>query len=340
MNDEYDAIVLISFGGPEGPDDVLPFLRNVTAGRGIPDERLREVSAHYDRFGGVSPINQQCRDLIAALELELRGVGIDLPIHWGNRNWHPMLADTVAAMRDDGVTNALGIVTSAFSSYSSCRQYQEDIAAARAVVGQGAPTIDKVRPYWDHPGFLAAVTDRTDSAIAALDDRERRAARLVFTAHSIPMSMAATSDYVAQLEEAAHIISTRLPTIAGYDLAYQSRSGAPHVPWLEPDIVEHLGTLDPATIAVVVPLGFVSDHMEVLFDLDLEAANAAEERGIRFIRVPTVGTHPRFVRALRELIEERLDDRPRLSCAADGPRPDVCAADCCPAPIRPASPTN
>ncbi len=329
----YDALLVVSFGGPEGPDDVVPFLENVTGGRGIPRERLVEVGAHYNLFGGISPINAQCRALIAALERELAATGRAMPIYWGNRNWHPMLADTMRTMRDHGVRHALAFVTSAWSSYSACRQYLDDIERARATVGEGTPTVDKIRQFYDHPGFIEPMADNLRAALSGVPTASTR---VVFTAHSIPVSMAASCDYVAQLHEAAQLIAHGAG-VDHYDLAYQSRSGPPSVPWLEPDICDHIDQLADGGIGnvVIVPVGFISDHMEVLYDLDTQAAARAAARSMRFVRVGTVGTDPRFVAMIRELVEERLDPAcPRRSLGALDVRPDQCAASCCPAPSR------
>ena len=320
----YDAILLLSFGGPEGPDDVLPFLENVTRGRNVPRERLEEVAEQYERFGGVSPINEQNRALIDALRGELDRRGIDLPIAWGNRNWAPYVEDTMAELAEAGHRRVLAIATSAYSSYSACRQYLEDIERARAHVGDGAPAVDKVRPYWDHPGFREAVR----ACVADAVDRAPAGAHLAFTAHSIPLSMASTSDYETQLRTVAADVAAAVAPDASWDLVFQSRSGPPQVPWLEPDIVDHLHALHDAgtTSVVVAPIGFVSDHMEVKFDLDTQAAEAAEELGMTMVRAGTVGTHPAFVAGLVDLVEQ-YD-------AGDG---DVCPPGCCPPPARPAT---
>lgn len=337
----YDAVLLVSFGGPEGPDDVLPFLERVTRGRGVPPERLQTVAAHYLARGGVSPINAQCRALLDALGAELRAAGHDLPLYWGNRNWHPLLPDTVARMAADGVRRALAIVTSATSSYSGCRQYLEDIAAARAAVGADAPVVDKIRQFYDHPGFIEAMADNVRRSLAALG-MPPGAVRLVFSAHSIPRAMAETCDYEAQLREAARLVADRVPGTGPHDLVFQSRSGPPRVPWLEPDVSDHLRALAAGgTRAVLlVPIGFVSDHMEVIQDLDTDALGVAAALGMTAARAATVGTHPRFVAGLRALIEERLDpSRPRPALGRLGVRPDVCPAGCCPPPTaQPAEP--
>ncbi|MFC7550448.1 ferrochelatase [Plantactinospora sp. GCM10030261] len=338
----YDAVVLVSFGGPERPDDVLPFLENVTRGRGVPPERLAEVAEHYQHFGGVSPINQQNRDLLDALRADFAEHGLDLPVYWGNRNWHPMLADTVAQMRDDGIRSALAFVTSAYGGYSSCRQYQEDIAAARAAGGSGAPVIDKLRQFWDHPGFVEPHADAVREALAALPAERRAEARLVFTAHSIPTSMAATAGpnggrYEAQLRETAALVHAAAAPDLAYDLVWQSRSGPPQVPWLEPDINDHLAALaaDGVQAVVVSPIGFVSDHLEVVWDLDTEAAGTAKQLGLDYVRADTPGTDPRFVTMIRELVTERLEPAAAglespvagLDPATTGPDPVVNAAD-------------
>ena len=334
----YDAVVVVSFGGPEAPDHVIPFLRNVTRGRNVPAERLEEVARHYLARGGRSPINDQNRRLAAALDSALGDAGVDMPVYWGNRNWHPMLADTVAAMHADGVRRALAFVTSAFGSYPGCRQYGEDIARARAA-RPGAPEIHKLRLFYDHPGFVEPMAEGVRSALARLaPDGAEHAPRLVFCAHSIPLAMAERSPYERQLREAATLIAARVagdprPDEApAWDLVYQSRSGPPHVPWLEPDVVDHLGTLHREGVrdVVLVPLGFVSDHMEVIRDLDDEAAGAAAALGMRLERSPTVGTHPAFVDMIVELIRERVrPGTPRRALGAQGAWPDVCAETCC-----------
>lgn len=308
---EIDAILVVSFGGPEGPDDVMPFLRNVTRGRGISDERLAAVAEHYHLFGGISPINQCNRDLIAALGDELTRRGVELPVYWGNRNWAPMLADTVAQMSDDGISLAVGFVTSAFGSYSGCRQYNEDIERARAAAGPGAPVVCKLPPFGDQEGFLSAMADHL-----AVARQSEPTAPVVFTAHSIPAAMAASAPYVAQLNEACGRVASRTGTTQ-WSLAYQSRSGPPRVPWLEPDIGDELERLasDGADAVIVVPIGFVADHMEVIYDLDTEARQRADMLGLRFVRVPTVGTHPAFVKMIADLVL--------------GPLPKPCPADCC-----------
>lgn len=327
---DYDAILIVSFGGPEKPEDVLPFLQNVTRGRGVPDERLKEVGEHYFLFGGKSPINDHNRALIDELEPALLAAGIDLPVYWGNRNWHPMLADTIEQMTADGVTRALAFVTSATSSYSGCRQYREDIISACEVV-ENAPVVDKIRQYYDHPGFIEPMIDNVASCL-----NELPGARLVFTAHSIPMSMANSSDYQAQLIEASRLVATGVGH-DDFDLVWQSRSGPPQVPWLEPDINDHLETLagTGCDSVVIVPIGFISDHMEVMFDLDTEAEATAKRLGMAMCRASTVGTDTRFIAGIVELIEERRSNGPIRALGDLAVRPDVCAPDCCPAPQRP-----
>jgi protoporphyrin/coproporphyrin ferrochelatase len=340
----YDAFLLVSFGGPEGPDDVMPFLRNVTRGRGIPDERLAEVATHYQHFGGVSPINGQCRELLAAIGAGLGDAGIDLPIYWGNRNWTPYLADTVRQMRDDGVRRALAFVTSPYGSFSSCRQYLDDIATARATVGPDAPIIDKIRHYHDHPGHIRAHVDAVGAALATLPAERRATTRIAFTAHSIPVSMAAASGpgggtdrYRSQLREVAALVTAEAAADLGWDLVWQSRSGPPQVPWLEPDINHHLRRLadDGVTSVLVSPIGFISDHLEVAWDLDHEAAETAKELGLDFVRAATPGVHPSFVDMIMDLVGERLDPKRPRAALGRVPTWDSCPADCCRPPARP-----
>ena len=332
----HDAVLLLSFGGPEGPDDVLPFLENVTRGRGVPAERLAEVAEQYERFGGVSPINGQNRALLAQLQAELDRRGRGVTVHWGNRNWTPYVEDTVAALASAGARRVLAVTTSAYSSYSACRQYLEDIERAREAAGPTAPVVDKVRPYWNHPGFVLAMVERVHAALELLPGPQRHEARLVFTAHSIPLSMASTSDYQEQLLDAATLVEERLALDLPWDLVFQSRSGPPQVPWLEPDIVDHLHALAGAgtSTVVVVPIGFTSDHMEVLFDLDTQAAAAADALGLTMVRAGTVGTHPLFVRGLADLLDEHLVGAPAKALGPLGARPAPCPAGCCPAPVR------
>jgi ferrochelatase len=337
---EYDALLVVSFGGPERPEDVMPFLENVTRGRGVPRERLESVAEHYQHFGGKSPINDQNRELIARLRDELSAHGIELPIYFGNRNWDPYLRDAVAEMTRDGVKRALAFITSAYSSYSGCRQYLGDIERARAAV-PGAPEIEPLRRFFNHPGFIDALVDRVQAAFEALGRdigiEARASARLVYTAHSIPSSMARTSDYEKQLRANAALVSERLGH-AHWDLVWQSRSGPPEVPWLEPDIVDHVRALSARGVPglVIAPIGFLSDHVEVLFDLDEEARLVCEELGVPMRRAATVGTHPRFVKMIRELMLERTQGLPVQSVGPLPACPQVCAPGCCPLPERPA----
>ena len=339
---DYEALVVIGFGGPEGPADVMPFLENVTRGRAVPRERLLEVAAHYQHFGGVSPINAQTRALVEALRAELSAHRPVLSVYWGNRNWRPLLADTLAQMAADGVRRALAFVTSPFASYSSCRQYLEDIARARAEVGARAPAVDKLRLFWNHPGFIEPMAERVEAALAALSAPARAAAHVAFTAHSVPLAMAQTSAYERQLEAACGLVAGRLSSPHPWRLVYQSRSGPPGVPWLGPDIRQHLAAIKAAgvTDVVVAPIGFVSDHLEVRWDLDVEAAARARELGLGFTRADTVGVHPRFVGMIRELILERTAGAPRRALGAEGPAPDDCAPGCCPAPAARPAPTR
>lgn len=338
---DYDAFLLLSFGGPEGPDDVMPFLENVTRGRRVPRERLAEVAGHYHAFGGISPINSQCRDMLGSVKEDFSAAGLSLPAYWGNRNWHPYLADTVHQMADDGIRSAIAFATSAYSSYSSCRQYLEDIDRATrevAATGRAVPRIDKIRPYYSHEGFIGPFARATGEALASLPAGARDGARLVFTAHSIPVTMASASGsasaasggtaeaglggrYRAELTHAARLITERLGGSRPWDLAFQSRSGPPAQPWLEPDVCDHIHALakDGVPAVVVVPVGFVTDHMEVLHDLDTEAAEVASSLGIAFARAATPGNTPEFASMITSLVREALQ-------AGDGPR---CPADCC-----------
>jgi ferrochelatase len=335
----YDAVLLVSFGGPEGPEDVLPFLENVLRGRNVPRERMLEVADHYQHFGGKSPINAQNRALISALRTELAEHGPNLPIYWGNRNWHPLLPDTLAQMARDGVRRSIAFFTSAYSSYSGCRQYRENVAIAQAVVGSAAPHVDKLRVFFNHPGFIEPMVESVHAALKQIPTERRQATHIVYTAHSIPSAMAAGCPYERQLQETAGLISAAVGRTEP-PVVYQSRSGPPSQPWLEPDINDHLRKLaSEKTVrdVVIVPIGFISDHLEVLFDLDTETRQVGESLGINVVRAPTVGTHPKFVRMIRDLIVERMTpgvDRAALGTL--GPSHDICPADCClPAP-RPA----
>jgi ferrochelatase len=332
MSQPYDALLVVSFGGPDGPDDVLPFLENVLRGRNVPRERMLEVAEHYYEFRGRSPINDQNRALIAALERELATHGLRLPIYWGNRNWHPLLADTLRQMSADGVHRALAFVTSAYSSYSSCRQYRENIAAAQAEVGAAVPQIDKLRVFFNHPGFIEPMIENVRAALETIPAQGREKVQLLFSAHSIPMAMAQGSRYQAQLQEASRLVAEGVGQ-PNWKLVFQSRSGPPQQPWLEPDVRDLIEKGPAGSISqdiVVVPIGFTSDHLEVQFDLDIEVRQLCERLGINMVRAATVGTHPRFVRMIRELIEERLSNSPqRLALGRFGPGNDVCQDDCC-----------
>ncbi|MBI4892763.1 MAG: ferrochelatase [Acidobacteria bacterium] len=319
---EYDALLVLSFGGPEQPEEVIPFLENVLRGRNVPRQRMMAVAEHYYHFGGRSPINDQCRALIRALEPQL-----DLPIYWGNRNWHPLVEDTLRRMTADGVRRALVFVTSAYSSYSACRQYLDDIERARVAIGPGAPECEKLRHYHSHPGFV-------EPNAAALRAARLKApgAPVLFTAHSIPVEMARTSRYAEQLEETARLVAAGAG-VSEYRLVYQSRSGPPAQPWLEPDILQALKETRAAGAEAVVvsPIGFISDHLEVLYDLDYEAGQLCADLGMKLHRAATVGTSPQFIEMIRELVEER---RAGLELA------DPCREGCCPAPIRPGGPAS
>lgn len=345
MPSAFDALLVLSFGGPEGPDDVRPFLENVTRGRGVPPERLDEVAEHYRHFGGVSPLNARNRELIAAIEERT-----DLPVYFGNRNWHPLVEDTVGRMAADGVRHALVFATSAYGGFSACRQYHEDIARARKAVGEGAPELVKLRHFFDHPAFVAAGAD----AVRAAFQQVGPSARLVFTAHSVPMSADATAGppdegghrYSRQVAEAARLVAAEVG-VAEYDVVWQSRSGPPRVPWLEPDILDHLDALAAtgAPAVVVAPVGFVSDHVEVVWDLDTEARERAAARGIGFARAATAGPDPRFADMVVELMAEHLADAPprRLSeipSAGCGVNGELCALRCCEPPPRPGPPRH
>jgi len=357
----YDALLIVGFGGPEKREDVMPFLENVLRGRNVPRERMMEVAEHYDHFGGVSPINAQVRELIEALKPELRANGISLPIYWGNRNWHPMLADTMETMKNDDVQHALGVVLAAYSSYSSCRQYREDIGKARDALGEGAPVVDKMRVFYNHPGFIAANAERVREAltrggasgkwglaprssevpvpISTTPDAWPESIHLAFTAHSIPSSMAAHCDYETQLTETCRLVAEAVGIPADrWKLVYQSRSGRPQDPWLGPDVLDHLRALHDEGVADVIvhPVGFLSDHVEVLYDLDDEAKRLAESLEMHMERSATVGTHPAFVAMLRELIAERIHALPDKPAIGRFPaNHDVCPTDCCLPPTRP-----
>jgi ferrochelatase len=347
----YDALLLVSFGGPEGPGDVVPFLENVTRGRGTSPERLAEVGAHYFGFGGVSPINAQNRALIAALEQDFAANGLRLPVYWGNRNWAPYLGDAVAQLADDGARRVLALLTSAYSSYYGCRQYRENLAAAAAPLGDRAPHIDRVRHYFNHPGFIETMVATTLEAVARVPE----GSHLLFVTHSIPEVMnegsGPTGDaYVDQHRDVARLVAAGVAAVIErdpeFDLVYCSRSGAAHQPWLEPDVNDHLEVLSAMRVpgVVLVPIGVVSDHMEVKYDLDVEAMQTAKRLGLPCARAATVGTDPRFVATIRELVLERAalvrgESPIRRALGALGPSPDICPAGCCPNlrdPARPA----
>jgi len=331
----YDAILIVSFGGPEGHADVIPFLENVLRGRNVPRERLLTVAEHYYHFDGKSPINGQIRELIAALKAELERHDLSLPIYWGNRNWDPLLTETLRKMKDDGIRRAIGFVTSAYSSYSGCRQYREDIARAQKEVGPGAPEVDKIRAFFNHPVFIETMVERVGDGLREIPSNASQNVQIVYVAHSVPISMAKTSDYVMQLEEVRRLVSGALGQ--GNDvLVYQSRSGAPGQPWLEPDILDYLREVKEKNLAsavVLAPISFISDHMEVLYDLDIEAQQLCEKLALPMARAKTAGVHPKFIGMIRELIEERMNPgMERRSVGSLGTRADVCAEDCCPAP--------
>jgi protoporphyrin/coproporphyrin ferrochelatase len=336
---QYDAVLVVSFGGPESNEDVIPFLENVLRGKNIPRERMLVVADHYYHFEGKSPINDQTRELIAALKEELERSGLKLPVYWGNRNWHPLLPETLQQMKRDGIRHAIAFVTSAYSSYSGCRQYREDILRAQREVGTGAPEADKLRAFFNHPGFIEATVERVGEALRAIPTDAADNVQIVYLAHSIPLSMANTSDYVKQLEEVRRLVSKELGHRNDV-LVYQSRSGAPGQPWLEPDILDYLREVKAKNLAsavVLAPISFISDHMEVLYDLDVQARELCDSLSLPMTRARTVGVHPMFIAMIRELIQERMDStRERRAVGLFGPRPDACAEDCCPAQLRPA----
>jgi ferrochelatase len=334
----YDAVLIVSFGGPEKHEDVLPFLEIVLRGKNVPRERMLEVAEHYYHFDGRSPINEHNREILALVESELAAKGPRLPVYWGNRNWHPFLADTVRRMARDGIRRALAFVTSAYGSYSSCRQYLEAIERARQEAGEGAPAVEKIRNYYNHPGFIEPMAEHVCEALEQFPEASRPGVEIVYTAHSIPSSMAANSKYVAQLEQAARLVAERIGRQQAR-LVFQSRSGPPSQLWLGPDICDYLRDLASgrARDVVVVPIGFLSDHIEVLFDLDTQAKEVAARAGLNMVRAATVGVHPKFIAMIRELIAERVRGQPGRPALGDlGPEPDICAADCCPRPQRPA----
>jgi ferrochelatase len=327
----YDAILIVSFGGPEGMSDVMPFLENVLRGKNVPLDRMRAVAHHYELFGGVSPINAQNRKLISALEKELDDKGPRLPVYWGNRNWHPMLSDTLRRMKDDGIKRALAFFTSAYSSYSGCRQYREDIIRAQMEVGAGAPQIEKLRAFYNHPGFIEPNVKNVLAALAEIPFERRNQTQIAFTAHSIPLIMSANCDYEAQLFETCRLVAEGVGH-TDWRLVFQSRSGPPTQPWLAPDICYYLKELKEAGTqdVVIAPVGFISDHMEVLYDLDTEARALCDKMELNMVRAPTVGSHPVFIEMIRELILERTrPETPRRYLGTRGASHDVCPAGCC-----------
>jgi protoporphyrin/coproporphyrin ferrochelatase len=327
----YDAVLFVSFGGPEGMDDVMPFLKNVLNGRNVSAERMLEVASHYECFGGVSPINEQNRSIISALWQELKTDGPDLPIYFGNRNWHPLLADTLRQMRDDGIKDAIAFVTSAYSSYSSCRQYLENIAVARAAVGPDAPRVHKIRPFYNHPDFIRANVEQIEAALRMFSEVGRASAFILFTAHSIPESMAQNCEYQVQLNETCQLVARELGAHE-WQLAFQSRSGPPTQPWLGPDVCDYLRELKKNGVnnVVIAPIGFISDHMEVVYDLDVEAKQLCSEIGINMQRATTPGTHPAFIKMIRELILELVEPtRDRRAVGSHVARAHACEPGCC-----------
>lgn len=333
---EHDALLLVSFGGPEGPDDVMPFLENVLRGRNVPRERMLEVSEHYQHFGGVSPINEQNRQLLDAIRKDLKANGVDLPVYWGNRNWHPFLTDEMTKMRDDGIKNALAFFTSTYSCYSGCRQYRENIAQAQEQIGENVPEVHKLRMFYNHPLFIEASVDQVMNAFNQIPEELKAETHFLFSAHSIPNSMADNCKYATQLLETCRLVMEQVGEF-NWDLVYQSRSGPPTQPWLEPDVCDFLDTLGGKGTkqVVIMPVGFVSDHMEVLFDLDIEAKEKCEELGIGMQRASSVGTHPKFVEMIRHLILERISGTEKLAIGNYPPNHDVCPVDCCLRATRP-----
>ncbi len=333
----FDAFLLLSFGGPESAADVEPYLDRVLRGRRLPPARRREIAAHYAYFGGKSPINDQNRALLSRLERALAARHMSLPVYLGNRNWHPLILDTLNEMADAGVRHALALITSPFGSYSSCRQYLDEVEEARREIGPHAPRVSKLRTYFNHPRFVEAWCDRIQAATAHWSPEQRRRAQVFFSVHSLPVKMPGCDLYVAQAKDLAAILAARLSLSAEqWQLVYQSRSGPPQQPWLEPDVrtaIAELGARRPGTDLLLVPMGFVSDHVEVLYDLDVDAYQVAAAADIRIVRVRTVGTHPAMVQMICELIEERQrGDGQRPVLGVLGPAPDECPADCCRAP--------
>jgi ferrochelatase len=336
MMPDYDAILFLSFGGPEGMGDVMPFLANVLRGKNVPEARIQEVAHHYERFGGVSPINAQNRNLIKDLKGELISRKIALPVYWGNRNWHPLLTDTIKQMKDDGIKHALAFVTSAYSSYSGCRQYLEDIQSAQAEV-PGAPQIDKLRPFYNHPDFIQANVQNLMAGLEQFEAGQRESVHIAFTAHSLPLAMAQTCAYHDQLLEACRLVTEARNVSGKFDtqaLVFQSRSGPPTQPWLGPDILDHIRQVhtDGTKFILIHPIGFLSDHMEVIYDLDFEAQNLATSLGIKLVRSSTAGTNALFSRMMGDLVQERIqskEGKERKSVGHDQAAPDFCQPDCC-----------
>lgn len=322
----YDAFLLISFGGPEGMDDVLPFLKNVLRGRNVPEQRMLAVAEHYKLFGGISPINEQNRRLIDVLKPVIESSGPKLPIYWGNRNWHPLLSDTLQQMAKDGITRAVALATAAYSSYSSCRQYLENIEEARNFVGAAAPQIDKIRPFYDHPDFIATNSDNLLTAMQNLPVEKKEKAEIIFTAHSIPHSMSDNCHYAEQLKTTAELVMKESQLKNKWRLTYQSRSGNPNQPWLEPDINKCIEEISPGKAVIISPIGFVSDHMEVIYDLDTEARYLCQKLGIDYHRAKTAGTHPLFISMIKKLVEEKITVAQNDNLQSS----EFCSPTCCP----------
>ena len=331
MTNPIDALLIVSFGGPDESDDVIPFLENVLRGRNVPRERMLEVAEHYYLFGGKSPLNDQIRELFGRLRAEFGEHQIQLPIYWGNRNWRPMLTDTMQQMANDGINRAVAFVTSGFSCYSGCRQYREDIANARQTVGASAPAVHKLRVFYDHPLFVQTMIDRTRAAIDKIPPERINTTQLIFTAHSIPFAMAESCSYQQQLLDCSRWVASGFTGLP-WKLVFQSRSGPPTQAWLEPDVGDYLRTLAVSTLitdVVLVPLGFTSDHMEVQFDLDNEARQLCQEIGLNMVRASTPGTHPSFISMIRELVEETIHDRPRIGLDSASATSQLCGETCC-----------
>lgn len=327
-----DAVLILSFGGPNSMEDVLPFLENVLRGKRVPRERMLEVAHHYELFGGKSPINEQNEELRRLLVERMQRQEPNLPVYVGNRNWHPYLIDTLRQMQADGVRRAVAFVTSAYSCYSGCRQYREDIERARAELGEGAPHVDKIRVFFNHPLFIQVNQEHVRAALAEFPVEIRCSVPVVYTAHSIPISMADHCAYEKQLREAARLVSEGLGH-GRWQLAWQSRSGPPQQPWLEPDICDVIEQLaaEGGRELVISPIGFTSDHMEVLFDLDTEARELCKKLGVRMVRASAAGNHPLFIEMVHELIRERVDvSHTQRRVVGNIPAaPDRCPENCC-----------